>query len=414
MDRKIENLIIADLIKGKIKTADDLNSFKRRWSRVLKTPVISNVELLKSYHAFCKKRRIKPEKATELVLRKRLIRSLSGVAIVSVLTKPYPCPGNCLYCPTEKGMPKSYLSNEPAAMRAVLNDFDPEKQVKNRLSSLSMQGHSTDKIELIVIGGTWSYFPKKYKEWFIKRCFEAANGKLSKTLEQAQKLNERTKHRIIGITIETRPDYIDEKEILHLRKLGVTRVELGVQNIYDDVLKRNNRGSSSEDIIKATKLLKDSGFKICYHMMPNLPGSSLKKDEEMFKEIFSNSDFQPDLLKIYSCAILKEAPLYKLWKNGTYKPYTEKQLINLLLKIKQHIPYYCRIQRLARDIPSQSIISGPAKISNMRQVLERLSKKQGWHCKCIRCREVKGDYNPKKSFICPDRIIKPRKVKKYF
>ena len=349
--------------------------------------MISNIALLKAYRDFGK-----TDEKIENILRKRLVRSLSGVVIVSVLTKPYPCPGKCLYCPTEKGMPKSYLSNEPAVMRAILNEFDPAKQVLNRLASLYAQGHNTDKIDLIIIGGTWSYFPKKYKEWFIKKCFEAANQRTSKTLEQAQKLNEKSKHRIIGITIETRPDYITKREVLHLRDLGVTRVELGVQSIYEDVLKLNLRQSGTEDIVKATKLLKEAGFKVCYHMMPNLPGSDLKKDEEMFKTIFNDERFQPDLLKIYTCAVLKEAPLYKLWKEKKYKPYTEKQLIGLLIKIKRFVPYYCRIQRLTRDIPSQSIVAGPAKISNMRQVLK---KQKGFACKCIRCREVRGDYRPK-------------------
>jgi len=364
-------------------------------SKKLGIPIVSNVELLKSYHAFCQEKRVKPDKKIEQILRKRAIRSLSGVAIVSVLTKPYPCPGKCLYCPTEKGMPKSYLSNEPAVMRAILNKFDPYKQVQNRLKSLVLQGHPIDKIELIIIGGTFSYLPKNYQEWFIKRCFETANNRKAKDLESSQKSNEKAKRRIVGITIETRPDYINEKEILHLRKLGVTRVELGVQSIYDDVLKFNLRGHSIKDTILATKLLKDAGFKICYHMMPNLPGSDLRRDEKMFDEIFSNPDFQPDLLKIYPCAILKEAPIYNLWKTGKYKPYTEKQLINLSIKIKKKVPYYCRIQRLTRDIPSPSIITGPAKISNLRQVLEKKSKEQNWKCCCIRCREVKENYNPK-------------------
>jgi len=387
--------IIPDLIKSRIKTLDDLSCFKRKSSKKLKIPVISNIELLKSYHAFCLKKRMKPNKMIENLLKKRLVRSLSGVVIVSVLTKPYPCPGKCLYCPTEKGMPKSYLSNEPAVMRAILNDFDPVRQVKNRLESLISQSHPVDKVELIIIGGTWSYLPGKYQEWFIKKCFESANDKSSKTLEAAQKINEKAKHRIVGITIETRPDFINEKEILRLRRFGVTRVELGVQSIYDDVLKFNLRGHSIEDTIKATKLLKDAGFKVCYHIMPNLPGSDLKKDLEVFKEIFRNQNFQPDLLKIYPCAVLKEAQIYRLWQEGKYKPYTEKQLISLLKEVKKNIPYYCRIQRLIRDIPSQSVLIGPAKISNMRQVLANDSKKQGWRCKCIRCREVGENYNPK-------------------
>ena len=384
-------------MKNRLETPEDLASAKRKMSKKFVTSLSSNIDLLKAYHKLSEiqKSKIKNRNLLEDLLKKKRVRSLSGVAVVSVLTKPYPCPGKCLYCPSEKGMPKSYLSNEPAVMRAILNQFDPYKQVKARMESLEMQGHPTDKIELIIIGGTWSFLPKKYQEWFIKKCFDAANGKISRNLEASQKENETAKKRIIGITVETRPDYINEKEILLLRKLGVTRVELGVQSIYDDVLKFNLRGNSVKDIIFATKLLKDAGLKVCYHMMPNLPASDIKKDKEMFKEIFSNPDFQPDLLKIYSCAVLKEAPLYKLWKAGKYKPYAEKELTELLSEIKKNIPYYCRIQRLTRDIPSGSIVEGPAKISNMRQILGKNSKKEGWKCKCIKCREVGLNYDPK-------------------
>ena len=383
-------------MKNRLETPEDLASAKRKLSKKFGISLSSNIDLLKAYHKLSEiqKSKIKNQNLLEDLLKKKKVRSLSGVAVVSVLTKPYPCPGKCLYCPSEKGMPKSYLSNEPAVMRAILNKFDPYRQVKSRIQSLEIQGHPTDKIELIVIGGTWSFLPEKYQEWFIKKCFDAANGKTGKTLEASQKKNETAKNRIIGITIETRPDYINEKEILLLRKLGVTRVELGVQSIYGDVLEFNLRGNSVKDIIFATKSLKDAGFKVCYHMMPNLPGSDTKKDKEMFREIFKNPDFQPDLLKIYSCAVLKEAPLYKLWQAGKYKPYTEKELTELLMEIKKIVPYYCRIQRLTRDIPSTSIIEGPAKISNMRQLLAENSKKQGWKCKCVRCREVGQDYDP--------------------
>ncbi|MDO8265065.1 MAG: tRNA uridine(34) 5-carboxymethylaminomethyl modification radical SAM/GNAT enzyme Elp3, partial [Candidatus Parcubacteria bacterium] len=199
----------------------------------------------------------------------------------------------------------------------------------------------------------------------------------------------------VGITIETRPDYINEKEIKRLRQFGVTRVELGIQSIYDDVLKLNRRGHGVKETILATCLLKDAGFKICYQMMPNLPGSNLKRDEKMFKEIFSNPDFQPDLLKIYPCALLKEAPLYRVWKKMDYKPYSEKQLISLIAAIKKEIPFYCRIQRIIRDFPSDKVAGGGAKISNLRQYLLKLQKDKGWKCRCIRCREVKGNYNPK-------------------
>ncbi|MDD2732094.1 MAG: tRNA uridine(34) 5-carboxymethylaminomethyl modification radical SAM/GNAT enzyme Elp3 [Candidatus Pacebacteria bacterium] len=394
MQKPLESLII-EAVKNKTESSFDLNFLKRKFAKRFKIETPSNIELLKAYHNLVENKRIKTNQRLKELLVKRRIRSLSGVVTVSVLTKPYKCPGKCLYCPNEKGIPKSYLSNEPAVMRAVLNKFDPYSQVKTRIKSLELTGHATDKIELIIIGGTWSYLNKKYQEWFIKKCFEAANNKRSDSLKKVQEMNEKAKHRIIGITVETRPDFIDEKEIKNLRKLGVTRVEIGVQSIYDDVLKLNKRGHKRIKIIKATQLLKDAGFKVCYHIMLNLLGSSPILDKKMFEEIFNNPDFRPDLLKIYPCAILKQAPLYRLYRKGAYKPYDEKQLINLLKEIKKKIPYYVRVQRLIRDIPSQSIIIGPAKISNMRQILKQARGKENWHCKCIRCREVKESYDPK-------------------
>jgi len=286
-------------------------------------------------------------------------------------------------------MPKSYLANEPACMRAVLTKFDPFRQVDARLKSLKMTGHTTDKIELIVLGGTWSAYPLKYQNWFLRRCFDACNSIPSKSLKIAQKVNERAKNRIIGLTLETRPDYIDKNEIKRMRDLGCTRIELGVQSIYEEVLKKNRRGHGIKETINATKLLKDAGFKITYHMMPNLPGSNPQKDEKMFEELFSNPDFQPDQLKIYPCAVLETAPLYRVWKNKKYKPYTKKQLTNLLIKIKEKIPPYVRIIRIIRDIPSQSIVAGN-KISNLREIVKKEIKKRNKKCKCIRCREIKN------------------------
>ncbi len=361
---------------------------KRKAAKEYKVPCLSNIELLKTYRRMVGDGRIKPSVNIENLLRTRPIRSLSGIVNISVLTKPYPCPGKCLYCPIEKGIPKSYVSGEPAVERAKILKYDPYLQVKKRVEMLESEGHPTDKIELRVVGGTWSYYPKKYQEWFIKRGFDACNGAQGPDLRTAQELNERAKHRIVGLSVETRPDFINPEEIKWLRKLGATMVELGVQSIYDDVLKLNQRGHGVKEIVEATKRLKDAGFKVLYQMMPNLPGSSPNRDLKMFRELFSNGCFRPDLLKIYPCALVKGAPLYKYWKEGKYKPYTEKQLINLVKSIKKIIPYYVRIQRITRDIPSHSIVSGPAKISNLRQLVSG-------NCKCIRCREVKGNYNSK-------------------
>lgn len=357
---------------------------KRQASLKYKSPIPANIKLLKSYHNIIAFNKNKKSLILENILKTRKIRTLSGIVAITVITKPYPCPGKCIYCPNEKNMPKSYLANEPACMRAVLTKFNPYKQTKARLDSLKITGHTTDKIELIVLGGTWSYYPKKYQTWFIKRCFDACNQKPSKNLEAAQKLNEKTKNRIIGLTLETRPDFINEKEIQRIRYLGCTRVELGVQSIYDDVLNENKRGHNIESTIKATRLLKNAGLKITYHMMLGLPGSNLKKDEQMFKELFSNSDFQPDQLKIYPCIVLKNSPLYDLWKNNKYKPYSLNTLINLIIKIKKSIPPHVRIIRIIRDIPSQSIVAGN-KISNLRQIIQSRKIK----CRCIRCREIR-------------------------
>ncbi|MFC1630002.1 tRNA uridine(34) 5-carboxymethylaminomethyl modification radical SAM/GNAT enzyme Elp3 [Patescibacteria group bacterium] len=390
--------IIKEIVKSRAKTHAELDVVKRRMSKRYKAPFLSNSELLKVYHKLVKRGEMKKNKKLEDLLRIRRVRSISGISVVSVLTKPYPCPGKCLYCPTQKGIPKSYLDNEPAVMRAVANKFDPYNQVKTRIKALNNIGHLTDKIELIVIGGTWSFLPKKYQTWFIKRCFDACNNKTLKDLLKAQRKNEKAKHRIIGITLETRPDFITKSEIQRMRKLGATRVELGVQSLDDNVLDLNHRGHGIKTTIKATRLLKDAGFKVCYHMMPNLPGSSLKKDKDMFQELFSNPDFQPDLLKIYPCVVLKEAKLYQLYKKKKYRTYSKNQLIKLLREVKKGLPYYVRIQRLIRDIPSKSIVAG-CRISNLRQILEKDMKQNKWKCRCIRCREVKEDYNPKEKLI---------------
>lgn len=392
---KVEEKIIKDLLKNRTETPTSLDSFKRKMAKKYKTPCPSNLSLLKAYHKMLKNKNLKRTMEIEELLITRPIRSLSGIVNVSVLTKTYPCPGKCLYCPTEKDLPKSYVSGEPAVERARKLNFDPYLQVRKRIEMLEAEGHPTDKIEIRIVGGTWSFYPKKYQEQFIKKCFDAANKRNSSNLNASQKLNEKAKHRIVGLSIETRPDFINATEIGWLRKLGVTMVELGVQSIYDEVLKLNQRGHLVQDTVLATKFLKDAGFKVLYQMMPNLLGSNLKKDEKMFFELFQNPNFQPDLLKIYPCALLKGTPLYNSWKKGQYKPYNEKQLMNLIKSIKKSIPYCVRIQRIARDIPSKAIVTGPAKVSNLRQMLFDLSKKEGWRCHCIRCREIRGAYNPK-------------------
>ena len=368
----LNELIVKELIESQVKTRAHLGLFKRKVAKKYKIPCPSNIQLLKAYHALLKNKRIKGSKRIEQLLKTRPIRSLSGIVNVSVLSKPYPCPGRCLYCPLEKGIPKSYLSGEPAVERAKALNFDPYLQVQKRIEMLKYEGHPTDKIDLRIIGGTWSYYPKKYQNLFIKRCFEAANGKKSKNLLEAQKINEKSKQRIIGLSVETRPDFINEKEIKQLRKLGVTKVEIGVQSIYDDILKLNKRGHGIKETIEATKTLKDAGFKVSYQIMLNLPGSTPKKDIKMGKELFSSPNFKPDSLKIYPCALVKEAPLYKWHLKGKYRPYTKKRLVEIIKKMKREVPCYVRIERILRDIPSQKIVKGPTKGSNLRQVVKKV------------------------------------------
>ncbi|MCD5396276.1 MAG: tRNA uridine(34) 5-carboxymethylaminomethyl modification radical SAM/GNAT enzyme Elp3 [Candidatus Pacebacteria bacterium] len=401
-----EEILILRLVRHRWPNKQILEKLKRKISAEFSIDFLPNSLLLKAYHKLVEEKRIKENKKIEEILKIKKIRSLSGIVIVSVLTKPYPCPGKCLYCPEQKDIPKSYVKGEPAVDRAVMLKYHPYLQVKARLKTLEEIGHPVDKIDLRIIGGTWSAYPKRYQTWFIKECFRAASeypspskrGRIKEgvgILKKLQRINEKAKCRIIGITIETRPDFVDVEEIKRLRKLGITRVELGVQSIYDDVLDLSLRGHKVKETIQATKLLKDAGFKICYQMMPNLYGSNLKRDLEMFKELFQNPDFCPDYLKIYPCALLKEAPLYKIYKEGKYRPYSFEELLWLLKEIKKIIPFWVRIQRIMRDIPSQNIIEGPTKISNLRQIIQKDVEKEGWRCRCIRCREVRENYNPK-------------------
>jgi elongator complex protein 3 len=346
------------------------------------------------------------------LLRVRPVRSLSGIVNVSVLTKPYPCPGTCLYCPQETGFPKSYLSGEPAAERASRLKFDPGKQVSGRLRTLAEEAHPIDKIEMRVIGGTWSFYKKAYQESFIKKCFFSCNNfnaprsRKIGSLKQEQKINESAKCRIIGLSVETRPDFINEKEIVQLRNLGVTKVELGIQSIYDDVLDLNQRGHKVDSTIKATRLLKNAGFKIAYQVMLNLYGSSPQKDVEMIKTLFGDERFQPDTLKIYPCAVLREAPLYKIYERGLFKPYSDKKLTEVIKEIKKNIPPYVRIERIIRDIPSPRIAEGTKTVSNLRQIIAADMVKENWRCQCIRCREIKGDYDPKEKVYMERREYK--------
>jgi len=415
MPEAIKKLIIENA--QKVQNKDELEKIKRFYCKKFGLKSILNSDILKEYRQLIKNKQFLPSFLFESILKKRAIRTISGIAPVAVLTKAYPCPGNCVYCPREKNVPVSYLSNEPAVMRAIRCQYDPYKQIVLRLKALENNGHNPNKIEIIVIGGTWSYLPIKYKYWYIVNCFKAANDysrlrnkelvdgfsdqnfirklksvylqsekleNLKKILAHEQKLNEKAKYRIIGLTLETRPDYINEKELLQMRELGATRVEIGVQAINDEILKLNKRGHGVKEIIEATKLLRSYGFKITYHLMPGLPGSSTEKDLAMFKTLFNDANFQPDQIKFYPTVVIKGSLLYKWYQAGKYQPYNDEELQALITKCNAEVPEYVRVIRLVRDIPEESIVAGN-KITNLRQIM----KDKGAKCRCIRCREVK-------------------------
>ncbi len=382
-------------------------------------------------------------------LQMKPIRTQSGVTPVTVLTKPFPCPGKCIFCPNDIRMPKSYLSDEPGAQRAARNNFDPYLQVYDRLRAYKNIGHSTSKIELIILGGTWSYYPEGYQIWFIRRCFEAMNdfgngvdntelieyngldkkaaveieqagkiirnqddnsgynktileinkeiNKVNKSVEQSSwdelfdchRLNESSDSRCIGMVIETRPDRIDEAEVVRIRKLGCTKVQMGVQSLNDAVLDKNHRGHSVQDSAHAINLLREAGFKIHLHWMANLYGSSPNADIEDYKKLFTDKRFCPDELKVYPCSLLETAELTNYYKDGRWAPYSEEELKSVVLSAILSTPQYCRLTRIIRDIPSTDILVGNKK-TNFRQLVQNDMKEKGVSGLDIRVREIRG------------------------
>ena len=355
------------------------------------------------------------------LFRKRAIRSLSGVSVISLLTKFWGCPGKCIYCPTNEDLPKSYIPNEPAVMRASLNNFDPYRQIWNRLRSLEITGHTIDKCDIRIIGGTWSFYPKAYQEEFIQAVYDAHTTyselrkhilstslesekfaafsiasdfqpTLSSSLEEAKKRNETANSRVIGIAIETRPDWINPKEILQLRRYGVTRVEIGYQTTIDEINELNKRGHGNVESIRATRLLKDAGFKVVAHMMPNLLGSTPKRDLEALVRVFDDPDFRPDELKIYPMVVTPNSELTKIWENGGFRAYDDETLVDLMARMQGVIPEYVRLNRVYRDIPASEILAG-SKLANLRQVTEMHMHELGLSRHDIAAREIREREN---------------------
>jgi len=406
----------------------------------------SKIELVTAYQQLTAAGELPFERAVLRRLQMKPVRTASGVAPVTVLTEPAGCPGRCIFCPDIAGMPKSYLPNEPGARRAAQCGFDPYLQVRTRLQTFEAMGHTAEKVELLILGGTWSTYSKNYRLWFIRRCLDAMNeqahpstdedvyttvsrtpaqdastgeatqaehperrphpgGRYASaarsqskdasdvdgnwdTLIAAQTRNETAAHRNVGLVIETRPDWVTAAEIQHLRRLGVTKVQLGVQSLDERILALNQRGHDLEAVRRAVRLLRAAGFKLLLHWMPNLHGATPESDRADFARLWSDPALRPDELKIYPCSIIEGTELYDLWQRGEYHPYTDPELVALVAECKATIPPYCRVNRVFRDIPADDIVAG-SKTSNLRQVVQDYMAAHGLACGCVRCREVR-------------------------
>jgi len=415
---------------------------------VQKSGSFSKSELLREYHNLIEHNQIKlttkqhANFLNNITMKK--IRTLSGVTTVTVLTKPFPCPGKCIFCPNDVRMPKSYLSSEPGAQRAETNKFDPYLQTFNRLVAYKNIGHPTDKIELIILGGTWTFYPDEYQIWFVKRCFDALNEfnslnkktafidsdktdmpyseKLMQTIDgrtfdktynqvislatksqrlstqekatwkslfDAHNLNERSRSKCVGLVIETRPDEITQNELIRIRKLGATKIQIGIQSLNDKVLSLNKRGHDSDQTRKAINLIRQAGFKIHIHWMPNLYGSDVKLDKLDYLKLFNDLSIKPDEIKIYPCSLIESAELMQMYLQKKWKPYTQNQLADIMVHSLKETPRYCRITRVIRDIPSTDIVAGNKK-TNFRQIAEEKAKKLGITLLDIHSREIRS------------------------
>ncbi len=372
------------LVSGKVITAKELEQTKRMISRKHGlSATFRNSEVLA----------VLPKdipSSLRNLLRRRAVRNLSGIAVVAVMTAPAPCPGQCIYCPGgihgEKPTPKSYTGFEPAALRGAQNEFDGYRQTEARLNQLDAIGHDTTKVHLIVMGGTFLAQPSHSQEKFFKDCLDAVLGHRTRSIEASCNEAETNQRRLVGITYETRPDFCRPVHVDRILSLGGTWVEIGVQTLREDILKRINRGHSLRDTVEAIQVARDSGLKITLHMMPNL-FSTPAEDIRMFQDLLSSPQFRPDALKIYPLLVLRGTPLYELWKKGIFAPYPEEDVISVLAEAKKIIPPYVRIQRIQRDIPAGLIQDGVIH-GNLRELIHEKLRKEGKRCRCIRCREV--------------------------
>lgn len=439
-----------------------INKLVQKYGRTEGGRFFSRDELIRAYRQFAGNDLPPFDAAVIERLRMKPVRSASGVTPVTVLTKPFPCPGECVFCPNDVRMPKSYLLDEPGAQRAEQNAFDPYLQTYSRLRAYFNTGHPTDKIEVIVLGGTWSFYPEAYQIWFVKRIFDALEdfgagidrtGEVWAALESASQLhpanntpqvtirgtelqrtynqvvqsiyademrrsrelgerlreqerslideyatweeleaaharNEDAPCRCVGLVVETRPDHLSEAEVIRIRRLGCTKVQIGFQSLSDAVLRVNKRGHEVAATRRAVKLLRRAGFKIHAHWMPNLLGAAPEGDLEDYRRLFGDPDFRPDELKIYPCSLIESAELMKFYQRGEWQPYTHDQLLELLIGAFRLTPEYCRLTRVIRDIPGTDIVIGN-KTTNFRQLVENALAAGGERSVDIRAREVR-------------------------
>jgi elongator complex protein 3 len=305
---------------------------------------------------------------------------------VAVMGKPIGCPGECIYCPTFTDSPKSYTPESPAVLRAKLCNYEPKRQVEQRLKIIMDMGHPADKVELIVMGGTFLAYPEEYQYQFIKECYDGLNGTGSSTLDAAKKTNEMSEHRCVGLCIETRPDWCREEDVKRMLEFGATRVELGVQTLDDAIFRLVKRGHDTAEVVRATKLLKDYGFKVYYHWMPGLPGSNPEHDLELSQQLFDDDNFRPDGVKLYPTLVIAGTELEKWYEGDRYHPYPMADLVDLMIGIKASVPAYIRIPRVMRDMPTKFIVAGCKDLA-LRSALKKRMEEIGVGCKCIRCRE---------------------------
>ena len=391
---KASREIIFKIINGQIKTKNQLEREKKRISKKYSfSKILKNSDILSNS--------LEDERDLIVeILRKRPTRTISGVSVVAVMTRPYKCPHEtapCLYCPGgpengDIGTPQSYTGLEPAALRANQNNYDPFHQTKSRLDQLKAIGHPISKVDLIIMGGTFFGQPRSYQQNFIKGCLDAIIEQKTDHVQTSLNLAEKSANRIIGLTLETRPDCCSVEDLDFALNLGATRVEIGVQTLNDEVFEFVKRGHGVKEVTQAFQVLRDHSFKVTAHMMPFLPKTNPEMDLDVFKTLFTDERFIPDEIKIYPTLVIEGTELYHLWKNGEYKAPTNEEVVDFIIEVKKIIPEHVRIKRILRDIPAYKILGGPNK-SNLRELVWEKASILGINCRCLRCREVGHLYN---------------------